>query len=149
MRSVWMMLLCVCIVGKIAAQEQPRVHFNHAALFVIDLSATRHFYSDVIGLDTLQEPFKDGKHIWYTIGVHNQLHIIAGATTAKEYYKNQHLCFSVPDFNAFVEKLKTLHLKYEDVKGSVGAVTVRVDGIHQLWLQDPDGYWVEINDDRY
>jgi lactoylglutathione lyase len=24
--------------------------------------------------------------------------------------------------------------------------TTRVDGVQQIWLQDPDGYWVEIND---
>jgi lactoylglutathione lyase len=25
----------------------------------------------------------------------------------------------------------------------------RIDGVHQIWLQDPDGYWIEINDDQF
>jgi len=25
-------------------------------------------------------------------------------------------------------------------------VTNRVDGVHQIYLKDPDGYWLEIND---
>jgi lactoylglutathione lyase len=25
--------------------------------------------------------------------------------------------------------------------------TLRVDGVKQIYFQDPDGYWVEVNDD--
>jgi lactoylglutathione lyase len=25
----------------------------------------------------------------------------------------------------------------------------RVDGIKQIYLQDPDGYWIEVNDDKF
>jgi len=28
-------------------------------------------------------------------------------------------------------------------------VTTRPDGVHQIWFQDPDGYWLEINDVKY
>jgi len=36
---------------------------------------------------------------------------------------------------------------FEDWAGTKGAVTTRVDKVKQLYLQDPDGYCVEINDD--
>jgi hypothetical protein len=55
----------------------------------------------------------------------------------------------VPDFNLFIDKLKKLNWSYEDVSGNKNAITTRVDGVHQIWLQDPDGYWLEINDDTY
>jgi lactoylglutathione lyase len=55
----------------------------------------------------------------------------------------------VPDFNQFIKKLKELNWSYEDVAGNKNAVTTRIDGVHQIWLQDPDGYWLEINDDTY
>ncbi|RYF13836.1 MAG: VOC family protein, partial [Flavobacteriales bacterium] len=28
----------------------------------------------------------------------------------------------------------------------ISEVTLRPDGIHQLYLQDPDGHWIEVND---
>jgi lactoylglutathione lyase len=75
--------------------------------------------------------------------------VIAGATAKKDYYKNQHTCFTVQNFNLFIDKLKKLNWAYEDVAGNKNAITTRVDGVHQIWLQDPDGYWLEINDDQY
>jgi len=28
-------------------------------------------------------------------------------------------------------------------------VTVLSDGVSQIYLQDPDGYWIEVNDDKF
>jgi len=134
----------------IQANAQPsKVHINHTAIFVMDIQKTSSFYTNVIGLDTVPEPFHDGKHIWYKTGEHTMLHVIAGADAKKDYYKNQHTCFTVPNFNLFIEKLKALHWDYEDVAGNKNTITTRIDGVHQIWLQDPDGYWLEINDDNY
>jgi lactoylglutathione lyase len=138
------------LIGLVHVNAQkPKVHINHTAIYVMDIQKTAAFYTNVIGLDTVPEPFHDGKHIWYSTGTHTMLHVIAGATTKKENYKNQHTCFTVPDFNQFIKKLKELNWSYEDVAGNKNAVTTRIDGVHQIWLQDPDGYWLEINDDTY
>jgi lactoylglutathione lyase len=138
------------LIGLVHVNAQkPKVHINHTAIFVIDINASGQFYSNIIGLDTVPEPFHDGKHIWYSTGTHTMLHVIAGATAKRDYYKNQHTCFTVPDFNQFIKKLKELNWSYEDVAGNKNAVTTRIDGVHQIWLQDPDGYWLEINDDSY
>ena len=77
------------------------------------------------------------------------LHVIQGANEKKEYYKNQHTCFTVPNFDAFVKKLLVDNWSFEDVAGNKNKITTRVDGVHQIWLQDPDGYWIEINDDNF
>lgn len=125
-----------------------KASINHTAIFVVDMNKSGQFYSNIIGLDTIPEPFHDGKHIWMKTGEHSALHIIEGAEKVKEYYKNQHTCYTVSDFMGFVEKLKKAGITYEDVMGRKNNYTNRVDGVHQLWLQDPDGYWIEINDDR-
>ena len=139
----------ICLFTFQANSQQSKVHINHTAIYVVDIQKTGAFYTNVIGLDTVPEPFHDGKHIWYSTGAHTMLHVIAGATGKREYYKNQHTCFTVPDFNLFIDKLKKLNWPYEDVAGNKNAITTRVDGVHQIWLQDPDGYWLEINDDKY
>lgn len=147
-KSIYIALLISLFTIQASAQ-QSKVHINHTAIYVVDIQKTGSFYSNVLGLDTVPEPFHDGKHIWYSTGPHSMLHVIAGATAKKDYYKNQHTCFTVPDFTLFIGKLKQLNWVYEDVAGNKNAITTRVDGVHQIWLQDPDGYWLEINDDKY
>lgn len=140
-------LFCLLFIGSSA--QNSKVHINHTAVYVIDLKQSANFYSNIIGLDTVPEPFHDGKHKWYSTGPNSMLHIIEGATEKRAYYKNQHTCFTVPNFNAFLDKLKAVQWSWEDVAGKKNAVTTRIDGVHQIWLQDPDGYWLEINDDKY
>lgn len=138
-------LFVIVFKGNICAQQQ-KAHINHTALYVVNLKASVEFYQNIIGLDTIPEPFHDGKHAWFKTGPGISLHVIQGAETKKEYYKNQHTCFSVASVEKFTTTLTNRNIPFEDVKGNKGAVTTRVDGVKQLWLQDPDGYWVEIND---
>lgn len=142
--------ICLLLLSTLKANaQQNKVHINHTAIYVIDIQKTGSFYSNIIGLDTVPEPFHDGKHIWYSTGTHSMLHVIKGATEKRAYYKNQHTCFTVPDFNAFLRTLQAANWTWEDVAGKKNAITTRIDGVHQIWLQDPDGYWLEINDDKY
>ncbi len=146
--------LCVAIlftgITKAQAQDSAKAAaiLNHQALYVTDLKKAADFYKNVIGLPQIEEPFKIGKHVWLKTGPHTSLHLILGAEAKKEYYKNHHICFSVPSLEAFIEKLKKNRLTWEDAGGKKRAVTTRPDGIQQLWLQDPDGYWLEINNDQ-
>lgn len=142
-----LVLICLlCISELISAQS--KVRMNHTAIYVTNLKASADFYREVIGLDTIAEPFRDGKHAWFKTGEKTSLHIIEGAIQKREYYKNQHTCFSVLSLQLFIEKLINWKIGFEDVQGQKGRFTTRVDGVHQIWLQDPDGYWVEINDEQ-
>ena len=44
--------------------------------------------------------------------------------------------------------LDHMQVKYQNLKGD-GKVTLRPDGVNQIYLQDPDGYWIEVNDDKF
>ncbi len=126
--------------------SQQKATINHTAIYVVDAKTSAAFYQNIIGLDTIPEPFNDGKHAWFRTGPGITMHIIQGAETKKEYYKNQHTCFSVESVIAFIQKLQASNIGWEDRDGAKNAITTRVDGVKQIWLQDPDGYWVEIND---
>ncbi|NTS42281.1 VOC family protein [Flavisolibacter sp. BT320] len=127
------------------AQKKPRI--NHIALSVAELERSRVFYQEVIGLDTIPEPFHDGRHVWFAVGDAAHLHLIQNPPPIEIPSKNTHLCFSVADIKAFVATLQKRKIAFEDWPGKSGAITTRTDGIHQVYLKDPDGYWVEINDD--
>lgn len=128
------------------AINKARAVLDHTAIYVADVKASASFYRNIIGLDTIPEPFHDGKHAWFAIAPGISMHIIQGADLKKEYYKNQHTCFSVPSIEVFASVLMKNNISWEDRDGAKMKFTTRVDSVKQLWLQDPDGYWIEIND---
>ena len=131
------------------AQTKPKALLNHVAIFVVDLEKTRAFYNEMFQLDTIPEPFHDGKHIWYSIAPGVALHVIQGADKPKEYFLNQHTCFSVPSVDEFVQKLKDRKRHWYNSKGVLDIVTTRIDGVKQIWVTDPDGYYIEVNDAKF
>ena len=129
-----------------AYSQSNKASLNHIAVYVVDLKISTAFYKDIIGLDTIPEPFHDGRHTWFSIGVKSHLHIISGAASKTVHEKNSHLCFSVSSVPEFIKTLEKNKIEYEDWAGTKMKVTSRVDGVKQIYFKDPDGYWIEIND---
>ena len=147
MKKIFAIALIVAspfFVPNLIAQQKALL--NHIAVYVVDLKVSTAFYKDVIGLDTIPEPFHDGRHTWFSVGVKSHLHLISGATSKTSHDKNSHLCFSVPSVAEFIKRLEKNNVEYEDWAGSKMKVTNRVDGVKQIYFKDPDGYWIEIND---
>ena len=143
------LLLMFSIGSSISLSAQvTNARLNHIAFYVKDLKISTDFYHNVVGLDTIPEPFHDNRHTWFLIGPKSHLHIISGATVNLPKEKNAHLCFTVPSVEAFIPRLTANKVPYENWAGDKMAVTNRVDGVKQLYFQDPDGYWIEINDAR-
>lgn len=145
MKKVFLSALVFLSVANGFAQKAT---LNHIALYVKDLKQSTAFYKDIIGLDTIPEPFHDGKHTWFSIGPKSHLHLIEGATGHSTLPKNTHLCFTVPSVESFVLALDRHKVPYEDWPGNKHSITKRVDGVKQVYFQDPDGYWIEVNDAR-
>jgi len=130
------------------ANGKKTISLNHIARYVVDLQVSTRFYRDVVGLDTMPEPFHDGRHTWFAVGGQAHLHIISGAAAKTSHDKNSHLCFTVPSVDDYIKGLKKNNVAYENWAGEPMAVTLRVDGVKQIYFKDPDGYWIEINDAR-
>ncbi|MCZ4223074.1 VOC family protein [Pedobacter rhodius] len=129
-------------------KKQPAAVLNHIAVYVTDLKLATDFYESVFNLPQIPEPFHDGKHTWFSLGSAGQLHLIQGAKSKEIHDKNEHLCFSVTSIDDFIIKLKTKNIAFENWPGAEGAVTLRIDGVKQIYFRDPDGHWLEVNNDR-
>lgn len=127
--------------------DQPAVTLNHIAVYVKNLEKSTDFYKKVLKLSEIPEPFHDGRHTWFSIGSHSQLHLIQGAKEITEHDKNSHLCFSVKSVDNFVATLDKFNIDRINWAGDSKEPTLRVDGIKQIYFRDPDGYWIEVNDD--
>lgn len=139
------LFLLAFFVNQAEAQNKsPRI--NHIAFSVLDLKRSTDFYTRILRLDTIPEPFHDGRHTWLAIGDISHLHLIQNPPPIITPSKNTHLCFTIASVDAFVEVLKKEKIHYEDWQGKPNSITLRVDGVKQVYFQDPDGYWIEIND---
>ena len=149
--ALLLFVLAFCLTDTALAQSSSNssgARLNHIALYVTDLQRATNFYLNVVGLDTIPEPFHDGRHTWFLVGPKSHLHIIAGVKTPLPKEKNTHLCFTVASVADFIPRLTKNNIPYENWVGEKMAVTNRVDGVKQIYFQDPDGYWIEINDAR-
>jgi catechol 2,3-dioxygenase-like lactoylglutathione lyase family enzyme len=130
----------------LSIEVSAQVKLNHIAVYVEDLAVSTQFYENLIGLKKIEEPFKDGLHTWFALGA-SQLHLIQGDWEEVTINKNNHLCFGLEDMDAFIERLKAQQIAYEDWPGKANTITTRVDGVRQVYFKDPNGYWIEVNDD--
>ncbi len=142
------LLLSTFIIAGTYSQQviKSKARLNHIAIYVHDLKKSTDFYSHIVGLDTIPEPFHDGRHTWFSIGDKSHLHLIQGAAAGLSFEKNSHLCFSIASVENFISILDKNNIEYENWPGQKKSITNRVDGVKQIYFKDPDGYWVEIND---
>ena len=120
--------------------------FNHAALCARNLKKTADFYSAVLQFQKIPNPFNDTSHVWFKIGEGLALHVIQGDCPAEAHPIAIHLCFSVPSLDAFIHHLDQLNITYTSFSKQPKKIQLRPDGVRQIYIQDPDGYWIEIND---
>lgn len=129
-----------------ATTPRAAAQIDHIAILVEDLNESLHFYQKVFGFPRLEDPFRDNVHAWLGIGHGLSLHLIEDSWTSPTIDKNNHLCFAVSDLKGFIDNLNSLEIHYEDWPGAKMSITPRPDGVQQIYLQDPNGYWIEVND---
>ena len=127
-------------------QGELKANINHISIAVTDLEESVRFYREILGLKPIPEPFKEGRHAWFDLG-QAELHVIKSADQRVEHHKSDHFCFSVDDLDAFIEQITAHGVEYYDSSLNKGRINIRPDGIRQIYFTDPDGYWIEVNDD--
>ncbi|MEZ4857815.1 MAG: VOC family protein [Flavobacteriaceae bacterium] len=132
----------------ITAQEF-KTNFDHHALAVNNITLSVDFYKNVLHLSQIDTPV-DNPHIkWFSLGDKLQLHLIETEELDIKTHKSNHFSVRVENITNFITHLNTKKIPYWDWVGNKGKVALRPDGVQQVYIQDPDGYWIEINDAKY
>lgn len=139
------LILTFTFIGIQANAQSFNFSIDHSALIVNNLDATANFYADILQLKEIPHPDRPSDIRWFSVDGRSELHLIYKDTVVMKKHKSMHLCLSTPNLDNFIAHLKTSKIEYEDWPGKKGAVTLRSDGVRQIYLQDPEGYWIEVN----
>jgi catechol 2,3-dioxygenase-like lactoylglutathione lyase family enzyme len=136
------------VFGNALAAEAPpaaTTRFDHLALHVADLEKSAAFYQRMFGLKEL--PASVSGLRWLSLGGTLALHLIPGRTGTVVDDRSVHLALTVTDFDGVLARLRADNVPFGDFAGNPGAINrTRADRVRQIYLRDPDGYWIEVND---
>jgi len=118
---------------------------DHVALHVADVEASVRFYTETLGLKEIPSQFRGRR--WIGIGEHAGIHIAGGRTSRVEDDDDVHFAIAMDSLDPIMARLRAHGVIWvgSDDK-PYGVSSSRLDGVHQIYFKDPDGYWVEIND---
>ena len=144
MKKLILLLLFFSISGF--SQKKVSMKFNHQALLVNDLNLCGDFYRDVLGLVEIevgagQNPPKR----WFKNNQGIEIHLISTKEKLNIIPKGIHMAFTAKNFDEFINHLKIKNIKFSNWKGDENKIQIRNDGYKQIFFQDPQGYWIEVN----
>jgi lactoylglutathione lyase len=119
--------------------------YNHVGLAVKDLQVSAKFYREILGLKPYEVPDNlVAIRRWFTIADGQQLHLLLGRKdpVSNNDKNGAHFALSIPKNSADAVEafLKEKNVEYVRQK--------RFDGAYQIYVTDPDGYVIELNEPR-
>ncbi len=120
--------------------------FDHYTIKVKSLDRSTSFYQNILGLSEIENRTKKEYIRWFSMGDRQELHIVEGDSDRIKTNVGVHMALRLKDFDGFLSHLEENGVKPHNSKGKEGEITVRTDGIRQVYFQDPDGYWIEVNE---
>ncbi|PQB05392.1 VOC family protein [Aureitalea marina] len=142
MKNLFLLLL---ISTQLAISQADQITFNHVALGVSDLESSTSFYTEILGIQRIGDPTNNETIRWFALGEGKELHLVATPAEFVRPPRQTHFAISSANFDIFVRKLRQKDVPFVDWEGKPNSVYLRPDGVRQIYLQDPDGYWIEVN----
>ena len=113
---------------------------DHVALHVADLQTSETFYRDVLRLEQMPRPDFDFPGAWFRLGAAQELHLIAGRDeNVQSHSRGTHFAVEVTDIDVWESHL-------QKVGANIRQKNFRPDGATQIFIEDPDGHFVELCD---
>ena len=141
-----LVVITILLINMKSMSQENYLYFDHQALIVNNLQESGDFYIDILGLEEIpvgagQNPPKR----WFKSDDGMEIHLISTKEKLKSIPKGIHMAFSVKNFDLFINNLKGNNITYGNWRGDENQIQLRNDGYKQIFFQDPQGYWIEVN----
>ena len=147
MKKLSLLFVTLLCASMLIAQDSITFNFsfNHMALSVKDVDRSVEFYKTVFQFFPITNRTKMENIRWMSLSDGKELHLISTLKEPVSINKAVHFAFATIYIDAFAKRLDDMKIAYSDWPGKPHTVNVRADGVKQIYLQDPDGYWIEVN----
>jgi lactoylglutathione lyase len=150
LKITFILIVILLSFSSLAQETKPKTGisitgYNHVGLAVKDLKVSATFYREIIGLSPLDIPDNLlAIRRWFKIAPGQELHLLLGRENpvANNDKNGAHFSLSIPAnaADAVEAFLKEKNLPYVRQK--------RFDGAYQIFITDPDGYVIELNEPK-
>jgi lactoylglutathione lyase len=111
---------------------------NHVAIHVQDVPRSVAFYQDVLRLPSRSRPAFDFPGAWFALGAAQELHLIGDRREeVHSHSRGNHFALRVTSLDDWIEHFASIGFTHPPPR-------TRPDGARQLFVNDPDGYWIEL-----
>ena len=147
MKYLFIIMFLFLGFDMLLSQDNSSYHLtlDHLALSVKDVDKSADFYKNALKLQEITNRTEMPGIRWFSLGDGKELHLISTIKEEVSINKAVHLALKTPHFDAFVMKLEEMNIAYSDWPGTHKNISIRADGIKQIFFQDVDGYWIEVN----
>jgi glyoxylase I family protein len=118
---------------------------HHVAIICSDYQTSKHFYTEILGLEILRETYRAERDSYKLDlelnGVQIELFSFPNPPERPSYPEARglrHLAFSVDDLEGFIRRLEQHHIKVEPIR------TDELTGKKFTFFADPDGLPLEL-----
>ena len=141
-----MVLLVIFSANAYSDETTFDIQIDHVTLLVADVDRSADFYLKIMMLTEFETPWgKTPMGRMFSIGTAGELHLAKGDMQGTEQNKQIHYAFRVEEFDEYLRFLEENGVNYGNFQGTPGVSQTRPDGVRQVYFQDPDGYWIEVN----
>lgn len=121
---------------------------DHYSFTVKDLERSAAFYRDVLRLQEIENKTQKAHIRWFGLEDAFELHLIEGDTDEIQTIQRIHMAFKTEPalFDDLLARLEEHGIPFASARGKQNTFNVRPDGVRQIYFQDPDAYWIEVND---
>ncbi|MFH4967276.1 VOC family protein [Gaetbulibacter sp. M240] len=120
---------------------------QHTTVVVSNFKESQKFYKDILGLVEIETNFLPENQMFLALGNNLELHVgeVPGVEINPSNFN--HFAISSNNLDAYLQHLEKNGIFHYNLGGTnKGFIQTRPDGVRQTFIQDPDGYWIEIND---
>ena len=145
MASMLVTILTMSLSGTSYGQDNspPVAAMDHVAISVVDADKSALFYEQLFGFRQVPAPVPMARWLIMANGV--MLHIVGNRTVPTTHDRWDHIALACGDLDAIIAKLDARRISWTNMAGG-HTPQIRADGVRQIFVQDPDGYWLELND---
>jgi catechol 2,3-dioxygenase-like lactoylglutathione lyase family enzyme len=141
MRRMWGVGLLVIAACASVPPVAGELKLDHVSLHVADVAVSVRFYVEVLGLREIPAAIP-GKH-WIGLSDGTAIHLTGDHAVPVVDDDIVHFAMSCADLAPIMARLQAHGVTWTGEDDKPGTIsTARTDGVRQIYLRDPDGYWI-------